>query len=190
MNLFEFNFVALDQSIALDDFECGEKQINDFLKEDALLYQKERLANTYLFIDKNDGNSIVAYFSISTDCLVDKGEDQGYTNKVFNRLHRKETIPNTKRIRQYPAVKVGRLGVATKYQGTGIAYQLMDLIKGFLIVEHLPTPACKFLLLDAINKEKQIQYYKKNKFEFLLDDDIGDETRIMYFNLDRLILKE
>ena len=181
MDLSDFKFVQLNKDVVLDNFECGEDDITNFLKEDALQYQMERMANTYLFLDNKE--SIVAYFSISNDCLVDRGEERGYTNSVFNRLHRKSSIPNAKRIRQYPAIKVGRLGVAEKYHKTGIAYQLMDFIKGFSIVDH--KPACKFLLLDAINKEQQTKYYKNNNFEFLLDDK-ESKTRIMYFNLDRL----
>ncbi|MES2108229.1 MAG: GNAT family N-acetyltransferase [Bacteroidota bacterium] len=187
MDITDFKFIPLDGSISVSNFDCGEPSVNDFLKEDALLYQQQRLANTYVFIDENNNNFVVAYFSISNDCLVDRGEDKGYNNKVFNRLHRKESIPNSKRIKQYPSTKVGRLGVSRKYQGTGLAYQLMDIIKGIAIIEHKPAyPACKFLLLDALNKEKQIKFYEKNQFAFLLDDDIEDTTRIMYFNLERL----
>ncbi|MDR3694756.1 hypothetical protein [Mucilaginibacter sp.] len=181
MDLSDFKFSQLNSDIVLNDFGCGEDDITNFLKEDALRYQIERMANTYLFL--NDDGDVVAYFSISNDCLVDRGEDKGYTNTIFNRLHRKSSIPNEKRIRQYPAIKVGRLGVAQQYHRTGIAYQLMDFIKGFSILDH--KPAVKFLLLDAINKEKQIKYYKANQFDFLLDD-IESRTRIMYFNLDRL----
>ena len=181
MDLSDFKFIQLNNDVVLDNFECGEDEIANFLKEDALQYQIERMANTYLFLDEED--AIVAYFSISNDCLVDRGEDKGYTNSIFNRLHRKTAIPNEKRIRQYPAIKVGRLGVAQNYHGTGIAYQLMDFIKGFSILDH--KPACKFLLLDAINKERQTKYYKNNSFEFLLNDS-ENKTRIMYFNLERL----
>ena len=187
MDITDFKFVSLGESIVVDNFDCGEESITNFLKEDALLYQKQRLANTYLFLDEGNNNFIVAYFSISNDCLVDRGEKRGYSNAIFNRLHRKELIPNSKRIKQYPSIKVGRLGVANEYQGTGLAYQLMDIIKGIAIIEHKPAcPACKFLLLDAINKEQQLKFYERNQFAFLLDDDASDHTRIMYFNLERL----
>ena len=53
----------------------------------------------------------------------------------------------------------------------------MDFIKDFSIPDH--KPGCKFLLLDAINKEKQTKYYTNNSFDFLLDDKEG-KTRIMY----------
>ncbi|HWZ21830.1 MAG TPA: GNAT family N-acetyltransferase [Cytophagaceae bacterium] len=185
MDLSDFDFIKLSPGTNLENFDCDEDEITGFLKEDAKNYQHQRLANTYLFL-KDD--KIVAYFSISNDCLVDRGEEKGFTKTIFNRLHRKESIPNDKRIKQYPSVKVGRLGVNKKYHGTGIAYQLMDFIKGICILDHKPAcPAIKFLILDALNKERQIKYYQKNGFVFLLDNDSEEENRIMYFNLERLI---
>jgi GNAT superfamily N-acetyltransferase len=142
----------------------------------------QKIANTYLFID--DNGEIVSFFSISNDCLNDLGEDKGYTNTIWNRLHRKIFLPNEKRIRQYPAIKIGRLGVSQKYQRNGLAYQLMDFIKGWALLEH--KPACRLLLLDAYNRERQVKYYQRNGFNLLLDDDITDRTRIMYFDLLRL----
>lgn len=74
MDLSDFKFIQLNSDVVLNDFECGEDDITNFLKEDALRYQIERMANTYLFL--NDNGAIVAYFSISNDCLVDRGEEK------------------------------------------------------------------------------------------------------------------
>ena len=96
MDLSDFDFVKLSPDTDLENFDCDEDEITAFLKEDAKKYQHQRLANTYLFL-KN--NKIVAYFSLSNDCLVDRGEEKGFTKTIFNRLHRKEAIPNDKRIK-------------------------------------------------------------------------------------------
>jgi hypothetical protein len=149
-----------------------------FLKEDAFDYQEQKIANTYCFL--NNGDRIVAFFSISNDCL----NDLGYSNTAWNRFHRKIKLPNEKRIRQYPSVKIGRLGIDKNYQGKGLAGQLMTFIKGWSILEH--KPACRLLLLDAYNKTQQLNYYIKNDFQFLLDNDVQDKTRLMYFDLSRL----
>jgi len=61
----------------------------------------------------------------------------------------------------------------------------MDFIKGYSLLEH--KPACRLLLLDAYNKERQISFYKKNDFGFVLDNDENDEKRLMYFDLERLL---
>jgi hypothetical protein len=179
--LSDFYLIPLSSGIDLSGFDCEHSDINEFLKEDALDYQKERMANTYLFLD--DNKEIVAFFSISNDCLTDLGAEEGFTNTIWNRFHRRTDIPNQKRIRNYPAVKIGRLGVCIQQHKSGLAYELMDFIKGFAILDH--KPGCRLLLLDAYNKERQLKYYQKNGFQFLLDTDKDDKTRIMYFDLQR-----
>ena len=182
MELSDFTFTALDKEIALHHFDCDDTDINEFLQEDALNYQTQKIARTYLFLD--DRSEIVAFFSISNDCLNDLGEVKGYTNTIWNRFHKRTFLPNDKRIRQYPAIKIGRLGVSKNYQRNGLAYQLMDFIKGWATLDH--KPACRLLLLDAYNKERQVKYYQRNGFNLLLDDDAHDRTRIIYFDLLRL----
>jgi len=181
LDITDFNFSPLNQTDNLSSFECGLQDISDFLKDDARFYQEEALANTYIFWD-TDG-TVAAFFSISNDCLS-KASGDFFTNNVWNRFHRDIDLPNAKRIKQYPAVLVGRLGVQEKYHGTGIAYQLMDFIKGYAVEDC--KPACRLMLLDAVNQPKQITYYERNDFTFLFKEDISQPTRLMYFDLDRL----
>lgn len=175
MALADFNFDLLSENFDLDSFDSTDADIDEFLKQDALNYQEEMMAKTYLFY--KDRSTIIAFFSILNDCLQDKG----YSNNVWNKFHRKQSIPNRKRIRQYPAIKIGRLGVAKDFQGTGVAYELMDFIKGFSILEL--KPACRLLLLDAYNKPQQLRYYKSNGFTFLFEDPENAKTRLMYYDL-------
>lgn len=177
MTLLELEFDPLSTGFQLANFDCGDDDINEFFKQDALDYQREQMANTYVF---HSSMKPIAFFGILNDCLHDKG----YVSSTWNRFHRKRKIPNSKRIKQYPAIKVGRLGVTKEYQGAGIAYERMDFIKGFSLLEH--KPACRLLLLDAYNREKQIKYYERNGFIFLDDTSIGDKTRLMYFDLIQL----
>lgn len=178
MPLSDFNFTPLTPDIDLTSFDCEDADINEFLKDDAWNYQREKMANTYLFLDNHE---IIAFFSISNDCLNDLGEEKGFNKTIWNRFHRKSEIPNEKRIKAYPAVKIGRLGVCLPQQKSGLSYELMDFIKGYALLDH--KPACRLLLLDAYNRDRQIRYYERNGFKFLLDNDKNDKTRIMYFDL-------
>ena len=159
------------------EFDCGDSDINEFLKQDALNYQQERMANTYVF---HRNKVVIAFFSILNDCLHDKG----YEKYVWNVFHRKRKIPNSKRFKQYPAIKIGRLGVSVHFQQSGIAYELMDFIKGYSILEQ--KPACRLLILDAYNQPKQLNYYTKNDFIFLDDSATAGKTRLMYYDLIQL----
>ena len=60
----------------------------------------------------------------------------------------------------------------------------MDFIKGFSILNQ--KAACRLLLLDAYNKERQINFYQKNGFRFVLDADENAQKRLMYYDLERL----
>ncbi len=177
MDLSDFRFSMLSDEDKLEGFDCGNDEINEFLNNDSKNFQHEKIANTYLF---KKGDFTVAFFSICNDCL----NDLGYQNNIWNRLHRKIKLPNEKRIRQYPAVKIARLGIDKNFQGKGLSHQLLDFIKGWTFIEH--KPACRLLILDAYNKEKQLSMYEKNDFVFLLDSDKEKMHRFMYFDLMRL----
>ena len=178
MELIESHFHKLTNQFDVQSFNCEDNSINDFLHDDALNFQNEKIANTYLFV--NDLNEIIAFFSICNDCLNDKG----YENSTWNKLHRSIKLPNQKRIKQYPSVKIARLGIDKKFQGKGLSHQLLDFIKVWTFEEL--KPACRLLILDAYNQEKQLSLYQKNDFLFLHDKDMHDKHRFMYFDLLRL----
>ncbi len=96
-------FIAINSDIDFAGFDCGDIDISNWLKEDALEHRNHRMANTYLFVTNDQ---VVAYFCISNDSLNDLGEKRGFTNRIWNRFHRKNLIPNPKRIRNYPAIKI------------------------------------------------------------------------------------
>lgn len=177
MDLSDFIFSSLNNDDILDNFDCEDNEINEFLIEDSKNFQSEKIANTYLF---KENYKIVAFFSISNDCL----NDLGYENSIWNKLHRKIKLPNEKRIRQYPAVKIARLGIDKTFKGKGLSHQLLDFIKGWTFIKH--KPACRLLILDAYNQPIQLSTYQKNDFIFLLDSDKGEKHRFMYFDLMRL----
>jgi len=179
LNIQDFAFIPLSEKNDLNGFDCDDHDINEFLKNDAIHYSREKLASSYLFINESD--EVVAFFSLSNDCLKDLGDNKGYDNSIWNKLHRKTTLPNPKRIRQYPAIKIGRLGIDKKLQRTGLASQLLDFLKVWLLEGN--KPAFRFLILDAYNKERQIKYYQRNGFDFLLNKDEKEVTRIMYFDM-------
>jgi len=163
----------ISQSFDLIKFDCLRPDINDFLHSDALNYQAQKLANTFVFHHPHQLEPI-GFFSILTDGLNVKNVSSQDRN-WFNRR-----IPNTKRLNHYPAIKLGRIGVAKEYQGTGFAYDLMDFIKVFAI--RGLNPACRLLILDAINEQKQVNFYKRNQFTFLLESDSTNETRLMFYD--------
>jgi len=172
LNLSDFTFSELKESVVTINFDCGDGDLNDFLCNDSTNYQNQLIAKTYLFSNQN---GIVAFFSISNDVLTDKGD-----RSIWNRLSRK--IPNQKRKKVFPAVKLGRLGVSNIIQSGGLGKQIIQLIIGLVLFES--KSASRFLIVDAYNNERTIKFYNNNGFQFLLGDkDVNESTRIMFLDL-------
>jgi GNAT superfamily N-acetyltransferase len=171
VNRMDWNLARLTQDFKIKPFECADKDLNDFLLNDAKNYLKAMLAVTYII--QNDDET-VAYFSLSNDNLS-KNDEEG---QVWNRINR--SIPNEKRRHTYPAVKIGRLAVSKKHQGKGFGAHIIFMVREMYIHE-LQRAGCRFLTVDAYRDA--LPFYEKNKFKFLTKQDDNDATRTMYFDL-------
>ncbi len=80
------------------------------------------MAVTYLLEDCQK-DVIVAYFSL----LADKISFNPDEKSKWNKLNR--NIPNPKRRKNYPAVKIGRLAVNEECTGVGVGTFVLDSIK-------------------------------------------------------------
>lgn len=169
----KLSFVRLGVTSNTSKFDCGDLDLNDFIRNDALFYQQELLTVTYLF--ENRDGEIAAFFSLSNDNLRNNDFEK------WNRLSRK--IANRKRRKEYPAVKIGRLGVNPENRGIGS--EIIFFIKNWITTEN--KTGCRFVLVDAYNRPEILQFYKKNDFMFLTEKDVNKKTRLMYFDLKKMI---
>ena len=62
------DFLELSPENPITDFDCGDSDLNDFFNRDALLFQSERLGQTYYHCLKKT-RKIVCAFSLSADSL-------------------------------------------------------------------------------------------------------------------------
>lgn len=160
-------FLPLTEELASLPFKCGETEgdqdLEDFFHNTAMLYAKERLGKTYCFVN-NDGEyaEIVAFFTVSNDSVKTSFIPKPSVNKV------QRSIPGQKHLRTYPAVLLGRLGVNLKYQGPDffIGQQVINFIKTWFVEEDNKT-GCRFLVVDAYNQSKVLNFYERNKFKYL-----------------------
>jgi GNAT superfamily N-acetyltransferase len=163
--------VRLGENAVILPFESEDKDLNDFLLNDAKSYLKSLLAVTYMY---QTDDEIIAYFSLSNDSLIKNEGEKPAWNKI-NRI-----IPNDKRRRSYPSVKIGRLAVAKKYAGLGIGSLVIRTVKSMYINEQQHA-GCRFLTVDAY--QNALPFYQKSHFKFLTEQDLIDDTRTMYFDL-------
>jgi hypothetical protein len=174
MKLQNLDFTGLTVKYEIIDFDCGDTDLNDFIKNDALQYQSQLLTKTYLFSEKEE---VIAFFSVSNDSLKDNDFEK------WNNLSRK--VPNRKRRKDYPAVKIGRLGVNSKFKGKQLGTQILFFIKNWFTTEN--KTGCRFVLVDAYNSPEVIKFYEKNDFTLLTEKDQNKKTRLMYFDLIRML---
>ena len=162
--------VRLTEDMVIKSFESEDKDLNDFLLNDAKNYLKSLLAVTYLL---QVGDETVAYFSLSNDSLIKNDRER----PAWNRINR--AISNDKRRRTYPAVKIGRLAVDRKYAGRGLGSHIILAIRE--MYNNPQQAGCRFLTVDAYRNA--LVFYQRNRFDFLTGQDINDDTRAMYFDL-------
>jgi len=167
--------VCLQSDTDLPPFDCGDADLNGFLRDDATRYQEELMAVTYLV---KEGDEIAAFFSLSNDKLTCVPDDTK-AKRMWNRLQRR--IPNNKRRQSYPAVKIGRLGVCVTMQRHRLGQTILDWLKILFLTDN--RTGCRFITVDAYNNERTIAFYQRNDFKFLTDSDEGLDTRQMYFDL-------
>ena len=166
----------LDEGETVKSFDCGDEDLNDFIINECAPYRKEKLAVTYVLEHEEDTahESIAAFFSLANDriSLVD------FDNKTqYNRFSRR--FNNHKRLKSYPAVKIGRLGVSLAMKGQSLGSFLLRFIKMYFLLDN--KTGCRFITVDAY--AAAVPFYLKNGFVPLNDDDIDDPTRLLYFDL-------
>lgn len=175
------------------NFSCThDKDIEQFFKKDFEDYDNQLLGKSYGFV-QSDSLELVAAFTVSNSMLP----ISNFPKPVKNRINRQ--IPNIKRNSQYPAVLVGQLAVFDTFSGKHIGDEVLSFIKGWFI-DPLNKTGCRYVIVDASNNDKVLDFYKRNGFKFIFDNieeeieymklDLEPEykrTRLMYFDL--IVLK-
>ena len=149
----------LNHDHELSNFDCGDDDLNDFLKNDALLEQKKKLNITHLIFYKDE---IIGYFSL----LTDKTNVKDIKNKEI-----KESIKlnlNNK-YKTIPAVKIGRLAIDKKYAKKGIgSFILNNLI---VTLNEISKKDIGFRLITVEGYAEAYHFYTTNNFVPLQNDE-------------------
>ena len=155
----------------LSSFKSYEKELVDFLIEDALDNQYKKMSTTYLWFYKPK-RELVGYISVLADAINLQGELKKY--------FRQEGIF----YKSLPALKIGRLCVSDDYLGIGLG----TLMAEFTIVlsEKIGKDiGLRFITTDAKRnsepRKDSVHFYKKLGFEILKQREKG--TLPMYKDL-------
>lgn len=169
-----YDIQKFESDIPTNTFDCGDDDLNDFIKNEVQLYKHQLIAMPYIVIEKDKTDRILAYFTLANDKIA---ITDFKSNNQFNKFKKKK-FNKEKYLRSYPSVKVGRLGISKEFQGVGIGTHIIDFIK-FYFLEGNKT-GCRFITVDAYNAA--VPFYKKNGFDFLIKKD-DNPTQLMFFDL-------
>lgn len=179
-----------ESALYCNEFSCNDADLDDFFRSDAFLYESELLGKSYAWVDGNNTKDILGIVTISNDSVKAKSLGSSARNRI------QRGINNAKRGLNYPATLIGRLGVSVEYRGKGfnIGTQILNYLKDWLIASDSKS-CCRFLVVDAYNNERTLNFYHKNGFKFLyktgqeerdflqLDENDPLKTRFMFFDL-------
>ena len=121
------------------------KEMENFLKEEALEEQKKGLNTTHLFID-TETDQIVGYLSLCNDSIgleLEERTQKGYAYATV------------------PAIKVARLAVATKFQRMGLGKMCIDFC-AYISQKLRSMSGVAFITLDCY--EHRVSYYESMGF--------------------------
>ncbi len=120
-----YYFETLNGNHDLSDFDCGDDDMNDFLKNDALTQQESELNVTKLVIYDNN---IIGFASLLTDTILIRNiRDENIS------LNIKRQLNITTKNRSIASVKIGRMAIDKKYHrknlGTHIIRNIISNLK-------------------------------------------------------------
>ena len=154
-------------------FSLGDAAFNPlktFLKRDAKKFAEQLLAQTYVF---TDGQRIVAFITLVCGEIAAENEVEiaDLDGAEFRYDH-------------YPAIKIARLAVSTRYRKNSLGQSLVDFSLG-RTKEVADIAGCRFVVVDA--KRPSVGFYEKCGFRELdTDENRARSEPIMFIDLKKV----
>lgn len=152
---------------SLSKFDCGHGDITEFAHNDIFEYQKQRLGVSYVLLNASGG--IVSFITLAMGSI-----------KLPPHIS-EEKVRGVREVpRQFPALKIGRIGTLKTEQKKGHAKRLINYAI-YLAVELRERIGCYYLTLDAY--PENVKLYEKCGFSALATKRDGRETIPMAMKL-------
>lgn len=166
----EIHMEIIDEPHRVQDFQSYERELVNFLVEDALQHQKLKLSVTFLWFYQDQ---LVSYMTLLNDKL-------NLTGGLKEFFHQKGVL-----YASLPALKIGRLCVDERFLRRGLG-KLMILTAIKLAQEtSKKRSGCRFVTLDAKRnpnpQRDSINFYKNMEFQVLQEGRKG--TTPMFLDL-------
>lgn len=165
----DLEFRHLSDRTNLTSFRCSDHDLEEFLKDDALDSQNNRLSATRLVYCQD---ALVGYFTLVNDSLVVDAVSPGDGERDYP-------------YRKYPAVKVARLATHRDYERRRIGSNMLIKIFNILIKISQHT-GCRIITVDATGNA--VGFYSKMGFKIAIQK--PGETIPLYIDFHRFVSEE
>lgn len=173
LNPDTFIFSKLTESSDVSSFCCSEyRDLEDFLKNDAKDYQREKVATTYLV--HSDGD-LIGFYSLAMGCVA-SDQVQGMIGEI--------RYPP----RRFPVLLLARMATHEGVRGRGIGKEMLAQVYSisFRLSPHI---GCRFIKVDAKNNPRTIHFYEKYG-QFKKISGGSDDTVPMIVDLNKVCLDD
>ena len=134
-------------------FDCGRRELNDWLRQVARQHQDKGLSKTFVAIREEAPTRICGYYALTLAELENRHLPEAWRKKLPRRI---------------PGVRLGRLAVDRQYQGKGLSELL--LVDALTRAQRIHAEAGGIgLFVDALD-EQAAGYYRNFGFEALPDN--------------------
>ena len=149
----------------LSGFDCGIKELDDWLRVHALENQRRNLSRTFVLVD--DTKTVIGYYALAMGGVI--------KDELPRRLGR--GLPGY----QIGMVLLARLAVDSRHQGEGLGRDLMidAIVHAAAAGQHA---AARFIAVDPINESARAFYAR-----FGFRDIEGDERGRMFMRIDEAL---
>jgi GNAT superfamily N-acetyltransferase len=135
---------------AMAAFDCHDDDLNDFVRNDCYRYQEQCLSHTRLARDKQTG-IIVGFITLLSDSII------------LETKEKKHLFDFHKKVVQFPALKIARLGVRHEAQRGGVGVSLLNYAIGVASrLNYDLNVGCRFITVDAY--PQSVSWYQQHGF--------------------------
>jgi GNAT superfamily N-acetyltransferase len=149
----------------LSGFECGTKELDDWLRVHALENQRRNLSRTFVLVD--DTEAVIGYYALTMGGVI--------KDELPPRLGR--GLPNY----QIGMVLLARLAIDAHHRGEGLGRDLLldAIVQAAAAGQHA---AARFIAVDPIDESARA-FYRRFGFRDIYDDELGR----MFLRIDEAI---
>jgi predicted GNAT family N-acyltransferase len=154
-------------------FSCKiNSDLTNFIRSTATNFENRQIARAFVLLN-NDESEVVGYFTISMKSLSTNGMSKTSIKKIDGVSNSRVCIHS---------FLIGQLGISDNYAKYKLGTLLLD--DAFLKIEMAhDLVAGRYVLVDAVNHEKVIKFYKEAGFALLdtnLEESENGSIRMIY----------